>query len=219
VIAGPTARRPRIVALAAALALHAIAIVFWPTRIRMPHTDGSDVADLVFIEVPDVVTRSLQLSEPTIVAPAPSAPVPADTQESSRASPPPAANAPRQIDWNAEAGRAATNELARRAAEDQRRKFNASDRPSTIEIKPRTITRDDFPWSSEGNGESPVALVRPEGNLPYLKLFDRCVIFPPFFACGIGKLPPPRGDLFDAMNDPRRPEGSVPTIDEGKAEP
>jgi hypothetical protein len=98
--------------------------------------------------------------------------------------------------------------------QSQRRGFDASDRSVTMEIVPRMLQANDFPWSATGNGERNAVIVKQPGQAPYLLLWDRCVLFPPFFLCGIGALPPARGDLFDAMNDSEKLSGSVPDVDE-----
>jgi hypothetical protein len=63
----------------------------------------------------------------------------------------------------------------------QRRAFDVSDRPVTMEIVPRTLRTNDFPWSATGNGERNAVIVKQPGQAPYLLLWDRCVLFPPSF--------------------------------------
>ena len=48
------------------------------------------------------------------------------------------------------------------------------------------------------------------GLLPYVQLGKRCVLGLGFFGCAVGRLPDANGHLFDDVNNPDRPRGSVP---------
>jgi hypothetical protein len=109
--------------------------------------------------------------------------------------------APR-IDWHLEAERVA-EEVAPELLEQLKRKCESAEDPVPPECKKRKYT---FKWDPEPS------TVGMDGLLPYVLVGKRCAIGLGFFACGIGKLPEPNGDLFEGMRDPDRPRSSVPDI-------
>ena len=109
--------------------------------------------------------------------------------------------APKQIDWQNEAQRAA-GAVIEQSREPGPRAFGPRE-SAPAEKKERV-----FEW----NPEPP--RVGMSGLLPYVRVGERCVIGLGFFACGLGDLPAPNGALFDGMDDPNRARSSVPELEE-----
>jgi hypothetical protein len=114
------------------------------------------------------------------------------------------------VDWHAEVGRVA-REAAASASKDQLnlpckapRKFG--DPPQT-DCRPQPKP---FKWDPEPG------LFGIAGGLPFARVGKRCAIGLGFFACGIGALPKPNGQLFESMDDPDRPRSSVPDSNPGQ---
>jgi hypothetical protein len=130
-------------------------------------------------------------------------PQPAESSPITAPQTPGSSNAPR-IDWHGELERAAKEQAA--AVPDTAlrlpckgpRKFG--DPPQTDCRPPPKLTE----WVPEPS------VFGFSGGLPFARLGKRCAIGLGFFACGIGELPKPNGDVFKSMDDPDRPRSSVP---------
>jgi hypothetical protein len=132
-------------------------------------------------------------------------PVPRESASNQRIEPSTAIEAPPavpEIDWQLEAQRSA-EAMAPGWLEEQRRKCEEADGPPPPECRKRKY---EFEWSEPTVGVA--------GLLPFVRVGKRCVIGLGFFACGLGKLPEPNGDLFKDMRDPDRPRSSVPDLPE-----
>lgn len=112
----------------------------------------------------------------------------------------PASSAP--IDWSAQAAEAAAA-VVDKAIRQETRKCDPSDSPNSFLPRCNPPSHE-FEWSPEPK-------VGFSGGLPYVRLGKRCAVGLGFFGCGIGRLPPANGDLFEGMSDPERDRSSVPS--------
>jgi hypothetical protein len=193
----------RFTALVAVLALHSLFLLMLLARepiTRIVTTDAR--SSLLFLmeapqptapTAPPAQSRATRRTAPVVHE--------TSTPEQTTVEPVPAVpSAP--IDWNAQATEAAAA-VVDKAIRQETRKCDPSDSPSSFlpRCEPRSY---EFKWN-------PDPKVGFSGGLPYVRVGERCVIGLPFFACGIGRLPPANGDLFEGMSDAERDRSSVPS--------
>jgi hypothetical protein len=116
----------------------------------------------------------------------------------------PPARAP--VDWYREAERVAQDHAAELIEQNKQPcDASSSDRPGSILPKCRK-------HKSQREWEPEPSRAGFQGLLPYVRLGKRCVVGLGFFGCALGRLPEADGHVFDDMNDPDRPQSSVPDI-------
>lgn len=202
----------RVWALAIVVATHAaLLFLLHLERSRsLPGVLADDALTVILVPVPVATPLPSQQSvEPDVPAPARQASVMQRAESASPAIPAGLPETP-SIDWHAEVGRVA-REAAESASKEQLnlpckapRKFG--DPPQTgCRPQPKP-----FEWDPEPG------LFGIAGGLPFARVGKRCAIGLGFFACGIGALPKPNGDLFESMDDPDRPRSSVPDSNPGQ---
>lgn len=191
------------VALAAALALHALLIGGLLRLSALRELSQREAAErrgvLTMIEVPrpdprpQLPPRSKPLQRATVE--------PTTSSSTAITLPPalPSASPPALVDWRLEAARS-SRQVVDDALKVPPRSLGPPNAPAK-ENKPA-----EFEWSPEP-GRVGVA-----GGLPYVRLGKRCVVGLGFFGCAIGDLPEANGRLFDGMRDPDRYESSVPDL-------
>lgn len=195
----------RLAALALALAVHTgllILVRYSHVSAQNDELEPSPSTQLIFIEaaaqwIPEPPVSAIELDGRV-------APRAARTLESSERVDAVIVDTPNEsgIDWGLQA-----QQSAERAAPELLEKWQRRCRPKEgvppEECTPRAHT---FDWNPQPGR------VGVDGGLPYVRLGKRCVLGLGFFACAIGKLPEPNGDLFDGMRDPDRPYSSVPDL-------
>lgn len=176
-----------------------------PRDIQIPESDSQNQSILLLDLTPPAISLPAQKPSPerSAITYARERPSP-DTAGGSTALEAPPAIPP--IDWYLE-GERVVHATGAEWTEPNEPKCRASDHPGSLRPECREPKRpSDWEPEPEKAGFA--------GLLPYVRLGKRCVIGLGFFGCGIGKLPEPNGDVFDAMNDPDRPRSSVPDVDE-----
>ena len=202
-------RRPIIFAIVAAL--HAALLLLalqWQTHLRL-RTEES----LVFLPLLAHVQSAEEAAPPPPPSLPPKKPPQAhDTQlvvVPPPAEPPPVEQKPAIVDWNAEAALTAKQRAQSATAPAPR----ALDKPGAGAdfdggLGPDQGAAPEFGWDHARTHRVEAM----EGGGTILWINDRCFIVMagliPFPMCGIGKIPV-RGDLFDHMRDPHRPEPNV----------
>lgn len=157
------------------------------------------------VEVPKTPPKTPQRPAPRTLArtSTPQSPQPAEAPQAPAAITP----QPPHIDWQAEA-----HITAEAQAKDGVRQQRQECEEAALKHNPLPpgCPKDSYDphWSPQ---EKKAGFI---GVIPYFRLGKRCIVVPPFFACNMdAKLPDPRGDLLNDMNDPSRPASSVPELD------
>jgi hypothetical protein len=192
-------RRPAILALL--IALHAALLLIasrWQARLDLRSEES-----LVFLALPAHMQSAEETAPPPSVPPKQPAPV-HDRQlviVPTPAEPPPVAQRPASIDWNAEAALTARQQAQSAAAPPPR----ALDKGSAGMYFQGVLPSDpgntpEFGWDHARTHR--VETIEGGGSMIWIN--DRCFIVMygmiPFPMCGVGRIPV-RGDLFDHMRD------------------
>ena len=196
--------RRRFIAFVVVLALHCLfLLILWvrePLARSVAHPEQSSV--LFFIEQPrPVATTATPVQSRPTQAP-PTIIVEPKASEEQPLIAPTAPNSSATIDWTAQATEVAAA-VVDKAIRDEARECDPTDSPSSF-LPPCNPRTKPFEWT----GEPRVGF---SGGLPYVRVGKRCAIGLGFFGCGIGRLPPANGDLFEGMDDAERDRSSVPS--------
>jgi hypothetical protein len=170
------------------VAVVALIFILWPTAQRFVEWPES----LVVISLPEPAPRP-ETTKPVTAAQRPARPAASTTPPQSAANESTAPVALPPVDWQQELEGAA------------KAKADATPWQSVVP-KPKAKPKKEFGWSRAHTNR----IDRGEpGDLPVLHIGEHCVLIGFLIpACRLGKIPP-RGDLFDGMNDPD-PPSSVP---------
>ena len=204
----PQRRRIRVLVCLLVLSGH-VAFV-WLMQLHRSRSDEPlqqrENALTVVLVQPRQAPVSVRLPSPEMAVASPKVLTPTDAPavaSGAEQSPSPS-QAPHSIDWQGELERAA-KEVAAAVPKEQLRL--PCREPRKFGDPPQTDCRPP-PKLTEWEPEPPLGGIA--GGLPFVRLGKRCAIGLGFFACGVGELPKPNGEVFKSMDDPDRPRSSVP---------